>query len=240
MTSTIAENIKKLKQQIHQTEQINHLPIGCTKILAVSKQHNSQAILEAWNAGLCDFGENYLQEALVKMQALAELPIQWHYIGAIQRNKTAAIAQHFQWVHTISRFNIAEHLNNSRPDSMPALNVCIQLNLDNEISKTGAHPSEALKLAKEISQLPRLKLRGLMAIPKPEQDINKQKNSFQRLTEYFQEINQQLKKPMDTLSMGMSHDFEAAICAGSTIVRIGTAIFGERCIAKKASQQHSI
>lgn len=230
MTSAIATNIEKIKQQTHQAEQANHRPIGHTTILAVSKQHSSQAILEAWNAGLRDFGENYLQEALVKMQALSQLSIHWHYIGTIQRNKTAAIAQHFQWVHTVSSFNIAQRLNNSRPDSTPALNVCIQLNLDNEISKTGAHPNEALQLAKEISQLPHLVLRGLMAIPKPEQDINKQRASFQRLTEYFQEINQQLKTPMDTLSMGMSHDFEAAIAAGSTIVRIGTAIFGERKI----------
>ena len=232
MIMTIKTRIEHIIQLIHQAEVAGHHPLGSVQLLAVSKQHSAQAIHEAFNAGVHDFGENYLQEALEKITALSQLPIQWHYIGAIQRNKTTAIAQHFSWVHTVSNALIAERLNHSRPDALPALNVCIQLNVDNESSKAGVCHEDILKLAAHIITLPRLTLRGLMVIPKPEQDANKQVSSFLRVRATLEHINRQLGIAMDTLSMGMSHDFESAIQAGSTIVRIGTAIFGERSFLK--------
>ena len=224
----IKNRIEAIKQLIHQAEAAGHRPLNCVKLLAVSKQHSADEITEAFNAGLRDFGENYLQEALVKINALSVLPIDWHFIGSIQRNKTTAIAQHFNWVHTVSSQLIAERLNQARPDKLPALNICIQLNIDDEASKAGVHFDDALKLATLIVTLPRLALRGLMVIPKPEQDADKQLQSFLRVMQYLNDMNAQLGLSMDTLSMGMSHDFEAAIRAGSTIVRIGTAIFGDR------------
>ncbi len=225
---TIASNITTINQLIRQAESMCHRPSGVVSLLAVSKQHPPEAIAEAFDAGLRDFGENYVQEALLKINALSPLPIDWHFIGRIQRNKAKIIAQHFSWVHTVSSDAIAQSLNAARPQDMPALNVCIQLNIDNEDSKTGVSPEEAVSLAAHILTLPRLTLRGLMVIPKPEEDVEKQVASFLRVSKCMQHINQRLNISMDTLSMGMSHDFEAAICAGSTMVRVGTAIFGER------------
>lgn len=225
---TIKKRIETIQHLIRQAEESSHRPLHSVRLLAVSKQHSNDSITEAFNAGVRDFGENYLQEALIKINALAHLPIDWHFIGSIQRNKTSAIAQHFNWVHTVSSRMIAERLNLARPDELPTLNVCIQLNVDDETTKAGIHFDDALSLASHIITLPRLALRGLMVIPKPEKDFEKQVMSFLRIKQYLHEINTQLGLSMDTLSMGMSHDFEAAIRAGSTIVRIGTAIFGER------------
>lgn len=225
---TIKTRIETIQHLIQQAETSSHRPLNSVRLLAVSKQHSSDAITEAFNAGLRDFGENYLQEALTKIHALMHLPIDWHFIGSIQRNKTTAIAQHFNWVHTVSSLMIAERLNHARSDELPTLNICIQLNVDDEITKSGIHFDDALTLAAHVATLPRLALRGLMVIPKPEQDFEKQVASFLRVTQYLHTINTQLGLSMDTLSMGMSHDFAAAIRAGSTIVRIGTAIFGER------------
>lgn len=225
---TIASRIITVRQRIRQAEVSSHRPINSVGLLAVSKQHPPEAIVEAFDAGQRAFGENYVQEALVKINKLVSLPIQWHFIGKIQRNKAKSIAQHFSWVHTISSIAVAESLNAARPQDMPVLNVCIQLNIDDEDTKSGVTPQEAALLAAHILTLPRLKLRGLMVIPKPEDDMNKQRTTFLRVSECMQQLNQQLNLSLDTLSMGMSHDLEAAIAAGSTMVRVGTAIFGER------------
>ena len=225
---TIISNIQTVKLLIRQAESLSHRPSGSVGLLAVSKQHPPEAIIKAFDAGQRDFGENYVQEAMLKINALSTLPIHWHFIGRIQRNKAKIIAQNFSWVHTVSSDALAESLNAARPQNMPALNVCIQLNIDNEDSKAGVSPEEAISLAAHILTLPRLTLRGLMAIPKPEDDVEKQVASFLRISQSMQQINQKLNSSMDTLSMGMSHDFEAAIRAGSTLVRIGTAVFGDR------------
>ncbi len=197
-------------------------------LLAVSKGHPAGSIEKAYKAGLDNFGENYLQEAIVKMTSLSHLPLHWHFIGNIQSNKTKAIAENFSWVHTVAAQKIAERLNEQVPPQCPPLNVCIQLNLDAEENKAGISFQEGLALAACIHTLPRLKLRGLMMIPKQQSDDDAQYQSFLRLTRCLNEMNQQLNLTMDTLSMGMSHDFKEAIRAGSTLIRVGTAIFGER------------
>lgn len=224
----IASNIEILKRLIHDAEINYQRPLNSVSLLAVSKQHPVSHIIEAFHAGISDFGENYLQEALIKINSLSDFPIQWHFIGSIQSNKAKAIAHHFSWVHTVSSKTIAERLNHARLESQPKLNVCIQLNIDTEESKSGISLDEVEALAAYISKLPNLILRGFMVIPKPEIDVEKQYVSFLRVTHCLQDLNHRLNLSMDTLSMGMSHDFEAAIRAGSTIVRIGTAIFGHR------------
>jgi pyridoxal phosphate enzyme (YggS family) len=225
---SITTNITALKKRVAEAEVNNHRPEGSVRLLGVSKQHSTANIMEAFHAGLRDFGENYIQEALKKIQALSHLPIEWHYIGTIQSNKTKAIAEHFNWVHTLTSANAANRINHQRPADLPPLNVLIQLNLDDEEQKNGIQPEDAQKLATVISTLPNLNLRGLMLIPKPQPDSASQYQSFLRITQIMDEINTRLHLSMDTLSMGMTHDFEAAIRAGSTLVRIGTAIFGRR------------
>lgn len=224
----ISLRVKHLYNLIHQAETLSHRPKDSVKLLAVSKHHPIDAIVEAFNAGVRDFGENYLQEALLKINALSDFSMHWHYIGAIQSRKAKVIAQHFDWVHTVSSHKIADYLNDARSIDLPILNVCIQLNLDLEENKAGILPKDALELATHIQSLPRLALRGLMVIPRIELDTSKQYDSFLRATHLLNALNKQLDSPMDTLSMGMSEDFTAAIQAGSTIIRIGTAIFGAR------------
>ena len=224
----IIERINHIKHLIREAEIASGRQPGYVGLLAVSKGQSSQAIEEAYHAGLRDFGENYLQEAQTKMQALATLPLCWHFIGPIQSNKTAMIARLFSWVHSVSRLKIAELLNDARPTSMPPLNICLQVNFDNEETKAGVSPDALVELATAILQLPRLHLRGLMLIPKPLDNVSQQYDSFLRLSQMQNTVNQQLNTTMDTLSMGMSTDFQAAIYAGSTIVRLGTAIFGQR------------
>jgi len=197
-------------------------------LLAVSKGHSSCKIEKAYQAGLNDFGESYLQEALRKIKLIANPSIRWHFIGPIQSNKARDIAVHFNWVHSVSRIKIAQLLNTYRSADMAPLNICLQVNFDSENSKAGVLPSDVEALARAILQLPRLHLSGLMLIPKPEVDTTLQFHSFLRLKVLLQQLNQTLGIDMKTLSMGMSNDFPAAICAGSTIVRIGTALFGER------------
>ena len=198
------------------------------RLLAVSKTRTDKDIAAAYAAGICDFGENYLQEALPKLQALSTLPLCWHFIGPIQSNKTEGIAKNFSWVHSVSRQKIAQLLNDARPVSLPRLNICIQVNLDEEATKTGVNENSVAALAAFILQLPRLHLRGLMLLPKQQSDERLQYASFLRLAALRDHLNQTLDLSMDTLSMGMSHDFPAAIRAGSTIVRVGSAIFGTR------------
>ena len=181
----------------------------------------------AYEAGQSAFGESYVQEALDKIAALRDLPLEWHFIGPIQSNKTRAIAENFSWVHSVDRLKIAERLSAQRPQNLPPLNVCIQVNVSGEDSKSGVSPSEVLELAQAVAQLPRLKLRGLMAIPAPTEGTEAQRIPFAQLRELMRQLNAQGLE-LDALSMGMSHDFEAAMLEGATIMRIGTAIFGER------------
>ena len=201
------------------------------KLLAVSKVQTSASIRTAYRAGQTAFGENYLQEAIDKQDALADCAIEWHFIGPIQANKTRAIAERFSWVHSVSRVKIAQRLSKQRPQSLPPLNICLQVNLDNEKSKEGVTLAELPNLAETVSSLSpsQLNLRGLMAIPAPRSNVQEQQDSFQRLTDALSNLQQLLPQaPLDTLSMGMSADLEAAIAAGATIVRVGTAIFGQR------------
>lgn len=200
-------------------------------LLAVSKTFGPEVVLEAVDAGQGAFGENYLQEALEKIAALrAARPrarLEWHFIGPIQSNKTLPIATHFDWVHSVEREKIAQRLSSQRPAHLPPLNVCLQVNLDAEASKSGVAPEQALALAQAVARLPRLRLRGLMAIPRPCADFAGQRASFARLRALFEQLRAQ-GLALDTLSMGMSADLAAAIAEGSTLVRVGSAIFGAR------------
>lgn len=224
----VAERIDTVQRLMRQLEAACQRKPGSVELMAVSKGQDSLAIKQAFEAGLHHFGESYLQEALEKIQTLNALPLCWHYIGAIQSNKTPAIAQHFAWIHSVSRSKIARLLNDERPASLPRLNVCIQINIDDEETKSGVTPECVAELAAEIIHLPRLDLRGLMVIPKPVLDEELQYQSFLRVTDLLHQLNTQLNLSMDTLSMGMSDDLPAAIRAGSTMVRVGRGIFGER------------
>jgi pyridoxal phosphate enzyme (YggS family) len=222
--STIAENIAKVGRCIRDAEHAAGRDEGAVGLLAVSKTKPAAALREAFSAGLRHFGENYLQEALSKQEALHDLDIVWHFIGPIQSNKTKAIAEHFAWVHSVDRLKVAERLSAQRPENLPPLNVCLQVNVSGEASKSGCSIDELPALAQSVAALPRLRLRGLMAIPEPEDDPQRQREPFALLHQQLQMLNM----PMDTLSMGMSHDLEAAIAEGATWVRIGTALFGAR------------
>ena len=223
----IEKNLNMVRQQIKQAaEQQGRNPEEVT-LLAVSKRKPVEDIANAYACGQRDFGENYLQEAQQKMSALSEMDICWHFIGAIQSNKTKPLATGFSWVHCIDRFKIAKRLSEQRPDDLPALNLCIQVNIDAEPGKAGIKLEEVPDLAQNISSLERIRLRGLMAIPAPHDNFDSQRKSFSLLADMLKQINQQGLE-CDTLSMGMSHDMPAAIAEGATLVRIGTAIFGER------------
>lgn len=197
------------------------------KLLAVSKAQSAECLREAYLAGQTAFGENYVQEALNKQALLEDCNIEWHFIGPIQSNKTQLIAQHFSWVHSVDRLKIAQRLASSRPISLPPLNICIQINSSNEASKSGVQIQMLESLANEITKLPNLKLRGLMAIPAPTSNISKQHLQFKAVKAAFMQL-QQNGFDIDTLSIGMSDDYVAAIQEGATIVRIGSAIFGPR------------
>lgn len=225
---SIADNIKHIQNCMLLEEKACHRPLGSVTLLAVSKGHAASHIEEAYQAGIFDFGENYLQEALKKIKLIAHPSIRWHFIGPIQSNKAQDIATHFTWVHSVSRIKIAQLLNDYRPSNRPPLKICLQVNLDREHSKAGVLPEDVEELARGVLQLPHLHLSGLMLIPKPETDTALQYQSFFRLKTLLQQLNQALGTEMKTLSMGMSHDYPAAIHAGSTLIRIGTALFGER------------
>lgn len=194
------------------------------ELLAVSKTFGADAIRAAAAAGQRAFGESYVQEALVKITALADLSLSWHFIGPVQRNKTRALAEHFDWVQSVDRAVIAQRLNDARPATLPPLNVCLQVNISGEASKSGVMPAELPALAQAVAQLPRLRLRGLMAIPEAGVDPDLQHAQFRRLRQLCDDLDM----PLDTLSMGMSDDLEAAIAEGATMVRVGSAIFGRR------------
>jgi len=222
--STIANNIAKVAARIREAAQAAGRDPDTVGLLAVSKTQPAEAIREANGAGLSDFGENYLQEALEKQADLADLALTWHFIGPIQSNKTRAIAEHFDWVHSVDRLKIAQRLSEQRPAELPPLNVCLQVNVSGEASKSGCAPQDVAELARTIATLPNLRLRGLMAIPEPTDDRAEQHAAFARL----RQLQQALALELDTLSMGMSQDLEAAIAEGATWVRIGTALFGAR------------
>lgn len=200
------------------------------QLLAVSKTHPSESLREMYTAGQRAFGENYLQEALEKIEALHDLDIEWHFIGHVQRNKTKHLAEKFDWVHGVDRLIIAERLSNQRDDDQSALNICLQVNIDGQDSKDGCAPDEVSELVAQISQLPKIKLRGLMVIPAPDNTA-----AFADAKKLFDKVKDQHAHPedWDTLSMGMSSDLDAAIAAGSTMVRVGTALFGARDYSQK-------
>lgn len=210
----------------------------CAHLLAVSKTFPAGAIRQAHTAGQISFGESYVQEALPKMAALADLPLEWHFIGPLQSNKTRPVAENFHWVHGIDREKVALRLSQQRPGHLPPLNVCIQVKVSGEASKSGVEPEESLALALAVSGLPNLRLRGFMAIPEPTQDVSLQRERFRIPAELLKRARQ-MGLPLDTLSMGMSADLEAAILEGATIVRVGTAIFGARDYSTNNQEQAS-
>jgi len=231
--TTIASNLQAVRTAIEEAA------MGCGRraedvcLLAVSKTFTQDAVRAAYLAGQTRFAESYVQEALDKIAALHDLPIEWHYIGPIQSNKTRAIAEHFAWVHSVDRLKIAERLSEQRPANLPPLQVCLQVNISGEDSKNGVHPDQVCALAHAAAKLPRLKLRGLMAIPAPGDDVAAQRLPFAQLRNLLNQLNGQ-NLNLDTLSMGMTNDFAAAIAEGATMVRIGSAIFGNRIYAKES------
>lgn len=226
MSTNLTENLIGLNNQIKDLT-LKYKRDDAVQLIAVSKTRSSQEIRAAAEVGQKDFGENYLQEAIEKMSDLDDLPLIWHYIGPIQKNKTKQIAENFDWVHSLDRAVIASRLNDQRPEDRPPLNVCIQMNIDKEESKSGIDENDLFDLAQHISSLPKLSLRGLMAIPSAKTNFDEQYNSFAKISALNSEL-QESGYATDTLSMGMSNDYEAAIACGATMIRIGTAIFGER------------
>ena len=224
---TIAFNLEQVLQRIAKSVNIYRTDNSDVQLIAVSKTRPPDAIREAWAQGQRMFGENYVQEAVAKINALQDLDIEWHYIGPIQSNKTALIAQNFDWCQSVDRSKIARRLSAQRPDDKPPLNVCVQLNISAEETKSGTDETLLWSLADEIATLEHLTLRGLMAIPERQTDFEQQRQTFNRMHALFEQMQHRYNS-VDTLSMGMSNDLEAAVAAGSTMVRIGTDIFGAR------------
>lgn len=225
--ATIAERLVGTKSRIAAAATAAGRPAGAVTLIAVSKTFGADAVRECAAAGQRAFGENYVQEALEKIAALGAGQLQWHFIGPIQSNKTRPIAEHFDWVHSVERERIAMRLNEQRPAHLPPLNLCIEVNVSGEASKSGVAPNQVTALAQALRALTRLKLRGLMAIPEPTADQALRRSRFALLRELQQQLIEQGHE-LDTLSMGMSDDLEDAIAEGATMVRIGTAIFGRR------------
>lgn len=223
--SDAADHYRQLRTHI--AEQATACQRPSPLLLAVSKTRSADEIRTVWQAGCRDFGENYLQEALPKQEALRDLAITWHFIGPLQSNKTKPVAEHFDWVHSVDRFKLAQRLNDQRPLTRSPLNVCIQVNIDDEASKSGVAPADLAALAHAITALPHLRLRGLMCIPHPWDDNAAQRRPLAALRTLFEQLRAQ-GLALDTLSMGMSDDLDPAITEGSTLVRIGTALFGQR------------
>lgn len=222
------ENLKYIQSKIVRLEQqyqrLNH----SVQLMAVSKKKPADVIERAYQSGQRIFGESYVQEAVAKINKLRHLKdLEWHFIGPIQANKTRDIATNFNWVHSVDRLKIIQRLNDQRKQGLPPINVCLQVNIDNEASKSGFNSQELIKAAQQVILMPQLTLRGLMAIPKPSDNLLEQRAAFKRVKQLFVQL-QTLSETVDTLSMGMSGDLEAAIAEGSTIVRVGTAIFGQR------------
>lgn len=227
MSTSIKDNITQVKKRINAAEKKAGRTTGIVQLIAVSKTRTANEVRKTYHAGITCFGENYLQEALAKQQSLSDLNISWHFIGPIQSNKTADIANNFAWVHSLDRIKIANRLNEQRNPNTKPLNVCIQINISNESSKSGIAIEELDDFAAVIEQLPQLKLRGLMAIPSPSLSALQLKLEYHRLYEAMIHLRHS-GIDCDTLSMGMSNDLECAIAEGATMVRVGTAIFGPR------------
>ena len=223
----LAHNIANLLERVRLSAEKSQRCADDILLLAVSKTRPEQDIRSAHKCGLREFGESYLQEALDKIEALQDLDLVWHFIGPIQSNKTRPIANNFHWVHSVDRAKIARRLSEQRPPGLPPLQVCLQVNISAEQSKSGVAPEQLPQLAQEVAQLPRLQLRGLMAIPAATQDSLQQRRAFAQLRREFEQLQLQLPG-LDTLSMGMSDDMESAIAEGATILRIGSAMFGPR------------
>jgi pyridoxal phosphate enzyme (YggS family) len=225
--TAILSNLQATREAISRAAEAAHRNAAEVRLLAVSKTFPAASVREAYQAGQTAFGENYLQEALEKIAALRDLPLEWHFIGPIQSNKTRAIAENFAWVHSVDRLKIAERLAAQRPSQAPPLNVCLQVNVSGEVTKSGVAPGDVVQLAQAVMQLPHLKLRGLMTIPSPAVGETAQRVPFAQMKALLAQLNSR-GMALDTLSMGMSHDYRAAILEGATLVRIGTAIFGSR------------
>ncbi|MCK5903469.1 MAG: YggS family pyridoxal phosphate-dependent enzyme [Cocleimonas sp.] len=229
---SLCDKLQTIGDGILSDTKVAYRQANSVQLLAVSKHHPAAMIQAAYGCGQRAFGENYVQEMQYKVEALQDLAIEWHFIGALQSNKTRFIAEQAMWLHTLDRLKIAQRLSQQRPDHLPPLSVCLQVNISEESSKSGVFPEEITALAKEVVKLPRLRLRGLMVIPKPQTDINQQRATFAKVRQLQEQLNQQLPtdQALDTLSMGMSGDCSAAIAEGATLVRIGTAIFGKRVL----------
>ena len=227
LVSAVQENLEAVRARIVAACTAAGRAPASVQLLAVSKTFPATAMVAAHAAGQTAFGENYVQEGMEKIAALAHLPLQWHYIGPIQSNKTRPITEHFAWVHGIERLKIAERLAAQRPPNLPDLQVCLQVNISGETSKSGVESAAILALAQQVARLPRLKLRGLMTLPKASEGLDAQRAPFRELRLLLEQLNA-AGLACDTLSMGMSGDLEAAILEGATIVRVGTAIFGTR------------
>jgi pyridoxal phosphate enzyme (YggS family) len=227
--SDIRHNLDSVHQRIEHAARSAGRDAASIALLAVSKTFPADAVRAAHAAGQRAFGENYVQEAVAKIEALADLRagLEWHFIGPLQSNKTKPVAEHFDWVHSVDRLKIAQRLAEQRPDGLPPLNVCLQVNISGEATKSGIAPAELPSLAREVAALPNLRLRGLMAIPEPADGLDAQRAPHRALRELFDRLRAD-GLAIDTLSMGMSADLEAAVLEGATIVRIGTAIFGAR------------
>ena len=224
---SIAENLQSISRQIHGAEQKYGRPAGSVALLAVSKTHAAEKVRAAAACGQRHFGESYLQEALRKIGDIHDPGLVWHFIGPIQSNKTRGIAENFSWVHSVDRIKIARRLNDTRPRPLPPLNICIQINISREATKSGILPEQLTQLAAQINELPRLRLRGLMAMPEATMEVTAQRRAFHAMAELLRQL-QAAGYAVDTLSMGTTQDMEAAIAEGSTMVRIGTALFGPR------------
>jgi pyridoxal phosphate enzyme (YggS family) len=227
MNDTVSNNLQKVRKRIELASAAAGRASGAVKLLAVSKTMPAQAVRDAHAAGQLAFGENYIQEGVDKIASLADLPLEWHCIGPIQSNKSKLVAENFAWVHSIDRLKIAERLSAQRPAHLPPLQVCLQVNVDGGNNKSGVAPSELFALAQAVAKLPHLQLRGLMTIPEPAANELAARAVHRQAKELFDSLNAAGLK-LDTLSMGMTADLEAAIAEGSTCVRVGTAIFGVR------------
>jgi len=234
--TTIADNLQRVHERIAAACAGAQRPTGEVALLAVSKTFGPDEVREAFAAGQAAFGENYIQEGVEKIALLRHLPLEWHCIGPIQSNKTRLVAAHFHWVHTVDRLKTAQRLSQQRPDSSPPLQVCIQVNIDGGPTKAGVAPHEALALARAVAELPRLALRGIMTLPEPAGDFAAQKAVHLKAKALFDDLRE-AGLALDTLSMGMTGDLEAAVAAGSTMVRIGTAIFGGRPAKERPSSR---
>ncbi|CAH0992938.1 Pyridoxal phosphate homeostasis protein [Sinobacterium norvegicum] len=225
----IADKVNLVHERIANACQLSGRKCDEVQLLAVSKTRSPEEVAEAYQQGCRDFGENYLQDALGKISATALEHCRWHFIGKLQSNKTRAVAEHFDWMHTVDRLKIAQRLSEQRPATLPPLNICLQVNISGEESKSGIAPAELISLAEKISALSGVKLRGLMVIPAASNEPEQQRSAFANSYQLYRQLQQRFDG-IDTLSMGMSGDLEAAIAEGSTIVRVGTDIFGPRAV----------